>query len=58
MYQNNQNCIDNTMQSHNDYKGLICINQRWPPCDLANITLRIVNLEQMKIETCIMFQND
>ena len=37
-------------------RGLFCINTRWSPCDLQIITLYIITLEQMKIETCIMCQ--
>ena len=43
---------------YNDDKGLICINPRWRPCDLTIIALCIVPLEQMKIGTCIMCQNN
>ena len=40
------------------YWELICINSRWPPCDLPIITLCIITLKQIKVDTCIMCQND
>ena len=39
----------------NDNKGLIFINPRWPSCDLLIITSCIVTFEQMKTETCVIF---
>ena len=42
----------------NDRRYIICINPRWPPCDLPIIMLYIMTLEQIKIETCIMCQNN
>ena len=42
----------------NYYRGFICINPRWPPCDSPIITLCIITLKQIKVETCIMCQNN
>ena len=36
----------------------LCLNPRWPSCDLPIMTLRIVTLKHMKIETRIMCQNN